>query len=289
MSNLAFKVGHDAEFFVSDATGKYIPAWMTGIGGTKQEPKVLEGSTVGTTYQEDGAVLELGMEPVSIHQFYDRAYRGLNEMRDFLQPKNLGLNRGSFGSFDPKDLMSNPEANVLGCNPDNNAWLRGQRRPVPQIEDMGNNRFAAGHLHFSFPETEVPKFAIVQLMDAFALNFWNKYELTSAGPRAQFYGMPGVYRDKPYGIEYRTPHNVWVGGSDYDEQFIFNCSRVVQAVCRRTSAQVREIYDSINWPAVENLLDLSQYPTHQHRARDVEYARLQEIANEFLPEEGTLE
>lgn len=284
MSNLAYKVGHDAEFIVMDSNLQPIPVWATEVGGTKLAPKRIENSTVGTTYQEDGAMIELGMEPCSINEFAAKAAQSFQEGTGLLARKGFVMMKGADATFKKEHLLANPAASILGCNPDNDAYTRGGKRASPLVEAMGNRRFAAGHLHFSFPDSiTVPKWAIVQLLDALALTFWAGYNASQCGERYKFYGMPGVYRDKPYGIEYRTPHNGWISGNTRSNLFVKDCSLVIQGIGRLTTFQVKDIYDKIDWTKVKDLLDLNKFDGTGSRSYDPMWTTLLEIRDEISP------
>lgn len=285
MSKIAYAVGHDAEFFFHKG-GKVVPAWDSGFGGTKQKPKPYKDSTVGTTYQEDGAAIELGMAPCTISEFYSRSSRCFAEGRVLAKRLGGDLILGSEAEFDSELLASNPEASVMGCEADFNAWERGSKRMLPDVASMGNKRYAAGHLHFSYPnpdaEGRVPRWAIVQFLDVIALNMWQRYNIDSVGDRYKFYGMPGIFRDKPYGIEYRTPHNGWMLGAGTDDHFVRTCWRVVKGCATKTSEEVRALYDSIDWVEARSLLDLSVYPYLDNRINSAAYERILSIGDTLM-------
>jgi hypothetical protein len=82
------------------------------------------------------------------------------------------------------------------------------RRPWG-AEDMGSIRYTGGHLHVGcnpWPEW-LPKRAFVQ----FLATAYGAYipELHPSG-RDRYYGMPGIWRETPYGVEYRTPTIAWL-------------------------------------------------------------------------------
>ena len=272
----AYRVGHDAEFFVSDNSGNIVPV-CEKVGGTKSKPLDLEGSCYGTTIQEDGVALELGMSPVHPLEFSGIAYHSVLEASAWLLKKGLSVQHAiSSHEFAPELLSKYPQANEIGCMPDRNAWERGQKRMPILIGDLGNNRFTGGHLHFSYEcegtgvshkaKNGTPTWAIVQMLDALALSFWAYYDAKLQSKRAAFYGLPGLYRNKPYGLEYRTPtnHSV-IGNESYVNDFIIRCSTVVQACAELSAHKVREFYDTIPWPDVARMLDLSQLSSREQR------------------------
>lgn len=284
----AYKVGHDAEFFVQKE-GTIIPVCGL-VGGTKAKPLKVPRSKVGTTYQEDGAALELGMEPCAAHEFRFRAYDSFLEGQAFAAKRGLDLVLASSHEFSSELLAAAPEASVLGCSPDFNAWERGHRRPIMDVTTMKNTRFTGGHLHFSYDvdNVKVPTWAIVQMLDALALPFWENYNAKEQGARYEFYGKPGLYRPKPYGLEYRTPHNSWIMGSSSSTAFVTRCATVVRACAELSNADVRGFYDRIDWQAVATLLDFRVTPTHSMRRTQPVYTQLYEIFNQLSREVGGL-
>lgn len=274
--NCPYKIGHDAEFFVYNEASQIIPVCGL-IGGTKRVPKKLPTSKIGTTVQEDGVALEVGMHPVGVNSFVEAARRSIEEAGVFARKKKLTIVPFmSANKFDSNLLLKFPQAMEIGCSPDRNAWKRGQARQGLSVESLGDNRFTGGHLHFSFPctgkgeghraENGTPTWAIVQMLDALALTFWPHYSKQDQGDRYQWYGLPGLYREKPYGLEYRTPTNHSVYSNKMlCKLFVDDCASVVQACCELPGTTVRSIYDSIPWVEVANLLDLNKYPEDSSR------------------------
>ena len=300
MAKPQYLVGHDVEMFVQ-SEGRIVP--VTGrVGGTKEAPLPLEGSQVGTTYQEDGVALELGMAPCLVQEFTSRAAICYSEASMLARNKGLNIQQGSSFKFSKAALAPFPELLVLGCSPDQLASLRGMKRsPVTAVE-LGTTRCTGGHLHFSFPkggtatdprnENNVPVWAIVDLLDAFALSFYGYHSADCQGTRATYYGLPGLYRDKPYGVEYRTPSNTWFfSGDRVSDGFITTCSKVVQACNELSATKIHDVHSSIDMNRVRELLDLSVYKNLSDRQyTDITgtLSMLAEIKQDLFSELGEL-
>lgn len=292
----AYRVGHDAEFFVSDNSGNIVPV-CEKVGGTKSNPLTLEWSSLGTTIQEDGVALEIGMAPVHPLEFSGVAYHSVLEVSEWVRKKGLSIQYGISSHAFPAELLAKyPQANEIGCMPDRNAWERGQKRMPVLIEDLGNNRFTGGHLHFSFEcegkgvghkaKNGTPTWAIVQMLDALALTSWAYYGVAYQSHRAAFYGLPGLYRNKPYGLEYRTPTNHSVIGNESTvNSFVVQCSTVVQACAELSAHEVRGFYDSIPWTDVASMLDLTT--TSSRDARRIGHAHTYNIVAGVYQEMGS--
>ena len=109
-------------------------------------------------------------------------------------------------TFKMKDIMSDA-GQEAGCS----EWLDAYTRESVTItpSEMQDVRFAGGHIHFGWENpNDTQRFAIVKELDKIL------YPLSDKDPcevRKQYYGRKGQVRSKPYGIEYRSLSNFWVG------------------------------------------------------------------------------
>lgn len=296
---MSYQMGHDCEFFVKGDNQITIPV-CGKVGGTKKAPVAVANSRVGSTYQEDGVAIELGMSPCNVYDFLRNARFNLGEVSQVLANHQLYMSGGSEAVFDLELLKQYPQAMTIGCSPDRNAWDRGARRMGLNAELMGGSRFTGGHIHFSCPMQEltdknnprlvngVPVWAVVQLVDALALTAYPKYDFTYQRGRYAWYGLPGLYRNKPYGFEYRTPSNTWLwDGRGHDESFLFAAMTVVQACGELSEDKILSYYERINWDAVRKLLDLTSM-SFSDRENHIEFVRLQSIYFELRDAVGEL-
>ena len=197
-----FTIGADPEVFVRKH-GKPFSAHGL-IPGDKDNPhKVRDGAV-----QVDGMALEFNIDPCStFKEFNSRITSVMNQMEGMLE---LGhsLDISPLMEFGYDYIEAQPDkAKELGCEPDYNAYT-GEANPKPDAKVPF--RTAAGHIHIgldrklSFDE----KRKLTILCDIFigmeTLSF-DKCE-----KRRELYGAAGAFRDKPYGIEYRTPSNAWL-------------------------------------------------------------------------------
>lgn len=278
-----YKVGHDAEFFLQTAIPGTIPAVVPAcglIGGTKEKPLLLENSSYGTTVQEDGVALELGMTPINCWDFINTANNSMREARQWVYNKTtLDLNYASTHAFSKEELAPHKQAFVMGCLPDRDAYERGVPRTPFELEMFGTRRFTGGHVHFSYEcdgtginhhtKSGTPTWAVVQMLDALALFFWYYYGVDYQQNRAKFYGLPGLYRNKPYGVEYRSPTNDFITGDvSINNGFIARCATIVQACAELPMEAVRGYYDRIPWGDVRRLMNLEEFPNHTARKKD---------------------
>ena len=204
---LKLTIGADPEFFVykkegkDTNPGKIVPACGL-FGGTKKSPVLLsdEGG-----YLEDGAAVEFNIAPTaSIKEARERVHR-LQKL--FLEKfPDYEFSDLSSAHFDKSITRSVPGINVLGCDPDFWAW---GFREAPQLSKFKGFRFAGGHIHIGidpWPEW-LDKKAVIKYLDTIV---YAPFIYKMADPqRYAFYGFPGLYREKEYGVEYRSPDNKW--------------------------------------------------------------------------------
>ena len=196
-------VGNDPEFFLVDGNGKFIPAFDT-VGGTKAVPRVLPS---GNTVQEDGCAVEIGCIPAASKKEYIANIKtAMAEVTELLKPLGLSVSTASEATFDDK-LMNDARAWEIGCDPDVNAYTR---RKNTHEEYKNTTRFAGGHVHIGHPYLLDPRNALRMVH---SLDFMLAYPLAIRDPyktRNTLYGGIGKFRYKPYGIEYRSPSNLWL-------------------------------------------------------------------------------
>jgi hypothetical protein len=105
------------------------------------------------------------------------------------------------------------EAKILGCDPDYNAYT-GELNPTP--DGTRTFRTAAGHVHVGWGAdipTDNPEHLEI------CRNFVKQLDTTVGmlmciidrdPQRRELYGKAGAFRPKSYGVEYRTPSNIWL-------------------------------------------------------------------------------
>lgn len=228
--------GCDPEIFITKKDGSLIPAFNflpfqrecvrpatlsecpDGSGVTSGRIK-----TYWAPHYADGFAAEFGMKPGSCHGWgMDRVRFGLeliyNKMKAHDKDANLTLQ--NVVAIDPEILASaSADQIALGCSPSKNAY--GDEVPLPTDARTLPFRVAGGHIHFGMsninsPEGEMSRtdrnelaakwMDMVVGVPAVAL-----FEGIDSPTRRRFYGRAGEYRDKSYGLEYRTLSNAWLG------------------------------------------------------------------------------
>jgi len=245
-------VGADPEVWLTK-NGLIVPS-VGLIKGTKEKPFVVEGSKVGLTLQEDNVSVELGWKPVKVDKFTNTATSAFSEAETWVR-NNIGEEYGLLANkpdhiFLPEDLVSE-QAQVFGCLPDQDAYLEGTFRTPIDPKDgslgIGNHRFAGGHIHLGYDKAnaQVPPFALVRMLDWYYLYLlYDGYD--NQGSRRKLYGQPGIYRDKPYGVEYRTPGNFWL----YNPSRMQSMASFAQ-MCLNKPRATQKAFKSIMWDRVQ--------------------------------------
>lgn len=215
--SLKVRIGCDPEIFFRDRqTGKFISA-HDRIPGTKVDPFKVPGGAI----QVDGTAAEINIDPaMSIQEFQGNVNRVITNLRervpgvDLVYDPTVEFDRDYFESL-PK------ETRELGCNPDFCAWTE-KVNPSPD-GDSTTMRTASGHIHVGWRSDDDKDnplvnpndpvhfedcISVVKQLDYYVGMFAIRWDPDVK--RRSLYGKAGAFRPKPYGVEYRTPSNVWL-------------------------------------------------------------------------------
>jgi hypothetical protein len=204
-----FMLGADPEIFVKK-NGQPISAYGL-IPGTKKEPYKTELGAV----QVDGMALEFNINPTSSNDFEGfntNIVKTISDLRNLAG--NVKLSIEPVQEFPPEYMAAQPEeAKELGCDPDFNAYTL---EPNPRPPGDRNFRTGAGHVHIGWgadiPTDNPEHFEIcagfVKMLDA-TVGMYMTY-IDRDPRRRDLYGKAGAFRPKTYGVEYRTPSNLWI-------------------------------------------------------------------------------
>jgi len=230
-------LGSDPEVFCLDKNG--IPFSAEGIfGGSKKNPKKMEGLPEGFYIQEDNVAAEFNI-PVaySPNQFSDFIFKGLSYVKSVARKHKLHLCYASALEF-PWEQLATDHAQMLGCEPDYNAWENAMNpRPMPPPL----LRTAAGHIHISWINPrDQQRLDITKLFDVFLVI--PSLLVTKPNDRRKLYGNAGAFRPKPYGVECRALDNFWLESKD-QMTHIFN---TVERMCDIHNIEGDFIMDEIN-------------------------------------------
>lgn len=202
--------GADPELFLLDNYGQFKSA-IGIIGGSKAEPRYID--TDGSAVQEDNVAVEFNIAPAKTREeFIHHIGKVMEYLHNFVKEKGFSLCVVPAAIF-PDSELKDPMALAFGCDPDFSVWTRSINEPPELPKDQPNLRSAGGHIHVSWdnPKDEDGE-RLVKAMDIFVGAPSIIYD--SDQLRRKLYGKPGCFRFKPYGIEYRTPSNIWIKSPD---------------------------------------------------------------------------
>lgn len=213
--------GADVEVFLRDKQGR-IESAIGRIGGSKEEPRVVPNGNL----QEDNILAEFAIDPVyNEDDAVGYIQSVLQSLQEAVPWATLDI---TSAHVVPHRVVDHPQAMEFGCDPDWDSW-KGAQRQLPPPEKLihysrgkdgrfisgpeGHIRCAGGHIHLGFGRVEAwdihAKMQIVRALDLFI-----GLPLRLLDPNTQLrdkaYGGYGSARFKPYGLEYRTPSNIWI-------------------------------------------------------------------------------
>ena len=228
MSKDRVRIGCDPEIFLSDSKGKIIP--VTGmVGGNKASTVPLLAlihsgmtDTTATHYKkifkspefgvlEDGPCIEFNVPSVcEWDRFGHNVTNVIGLIESWANHKGLKLELGtSEAEFSEETFEKNSILKDIGCSPDFDAYGDCHSRKPITHADLGTRRFSGGHIHLGYNTEMVPPYIMAKFMDLI-LGLPLVILGEKQGGRRAVYGQAGLYRPKPYGVEYRTPSNLWV-------------------------------------------------------------------------------
>lgn len=208
MEGLTF--GADPELFIMNPAGEFVSA-AGMIPGDKANPYKVDGGAV----QVDGMAAEFNIDPVTNYKDFKKNIDKVRKQLQDMLPNGYKLVATPTAEFSQAEWDRSPEeSKILGCSPDFDAW-RKTVNPVPNATDRV--RHAGGHLHVGWTEDADTSDAmytqscvdLVRQLDWF-LAAWSILKDPDSQRRSS-YGRAGAMRFKPYGVEYRTLSNFWLG------------------------------------------------------------------------------
>lgn len=256
MTNFTF--GADPEVFLKK-NGK--PASAFGlIPGDKKNPHKTEGGAI----QVDGMAAEFNIDPVpqnNFELFNTRIVQQIRAIRDRVPGYNLNVS--PVQDFGEEFLAAQPdEAKELGCDPDYDAYTL---QPNPRPDGERPFRTGAGHVHIGWgadiPVDNEEHIEIcanfIKILDSTVGLFMTMIDKEPR--RRELYGKAGAFRPKPYGVEYRTPSNVWIKNRD-NRRAVFSLMRFATYLATTSYAdaqdftRVRQVINSGDYAAAYHIL-----------------------------------
>lgn len=236
-------VGSDPEVFVKNAQNEVItPKFI--VWGTKNDPLLLHDD--GYYIQRDNMAMEFCIPPASTaKEFVKHIDLGIFHCLEFLPEGHDILAKPSL--VFPKELIDgDEEALNFGCDPDFNAYTNEQN-PKPKASNP-YLRSCGGHIHIGYSNpTEEQNLQIIKHLDLY-LGLPSLF-LDDDTDRRQLYGNAGCFRNKKYGVEYRTLSNFWLKDPKYIHWVYVNSILAIGSI--NASNQI----DANDYIAIENAIN----------------------------------
>jgi hypothetical protein len=290
---MSITIGADPEFLLyqyreeeydeyedSYSESEYIPC-VGIVPGTKEEPHPLNDA--GIFCHEDNVAVELRIPAcVTPGDFRDQLMLAKTLLYEqFLRDEGYELTYISSREFPARQLQSD-QAKAFGCEPDFDAYTNGKARSVPLEVTTGNTRFAGGHVHiggqFNCPPFVAALFADIFIGVGMILNF-TQYHDNDTGARKLWYGRPGIFRPKPYGIEYRTPSNWWLRSEQYMLQMGHQAIHLGRYLENTSAIDLRSAVGQIPWLDVQDFL---QYTPGNQEEREEKVRLLASVLENIM-------
>lgn len=234
-----FKIGADPELFFIKNNKPFSVEGL--IGGTKEFPKHIGNN--GCALQEDNVMAEFNIPPCNNKEEFNNNIKFMLDSLDSIAKSNgAELSITPSAVFDKKSL-STLQAKEFGCSPDLNAYSFTEN---PRVEINEDIRVAGGHIHIGYnnPDPEI-NLVLVRVLDIFL--GLPSVLLDKDDTRKEYYGNAGSYRNKPYGVEYRTLSNFWIATKELRE-WVFN--QVKLAISFINNNEFSELTDN-QWSSIE--------------------------------------
>lgn len=213
--------GTDAEYFLLSKgdvvpADNYLPEQVLAQPISLQYDLVQDGY-LNTAVYYDGIQGEFCIVPSTCRAYaMDEVQKALKHLYDFTTKQGLDL---SFDAAVPitKDTLRKARDKYragFGCMPSQLRRINGERQIMHLDGRTHFTRYAGLHIHLgrAFDEPSLSTFEgrlqLVKWLDIFVGLFSVLFEGDADRQRRQVYGKAGEYREKEYGIEYRTPSPV---------------------------------------------------------------------------------
>jgi len=200
-------IGTDPEVFVVNRQTRQVLSAIGLIPGTKDRP--FDISDTGHAIQTDNVMAEFCVPPSNNPS---KLYADIRQCIDFINgllPAHAECNVQASAFLDPL-FLRNRQAKTFGCDPDFNVYSLSQN-DAPKSNT--NLRTAGGHIHIGYENPDQKtNMKIIQAMDLF-LGI-PSILLDKDTERRKMYGKAGCFREKSYGVEYRTLSNFWIASEE---------------------------------------------------------------------------
>lgn len=237
-------IGADPELFLFDRT-THTPRSAIGlVGGTKEVPMPVDKGAV----QEDNVMAEFNITPANNFADFSNNIATVRQCLDSIVSAHNCYSAVVPEVTFPKDQLDNQKARESGCDPDFNLYMRNAKdwnSPKYKLNmESVNMRMAGGHIHIGIENfcdfSPTIRTNLIVWCDALIGTILGIFDNSS---RQSYYGSFGTYRPKPYGIEYRTPSNIWLG-SPVLMEYVFHAAQLAGAMAVHTDTRTNNVLEN---------------------------------------------
>lgn len=212
-----FLIGCDPEFFLHHKEKGFVNPSYYGFPGTKDAPYRIFGAGA---IQIDGMAIEFNIYPTLYASDFNyhiaRVLRSLHAIKRRNKDHSLlKFVMEPVAEFDPEYFKTVPDLNKeLGCLPDYDMY--GKIKKIPDFAADNPFRTAAGHIHIGYDQHLPVDEGTNNFKDAmYVAQEFHKSGIFAPKTEAEkkrlsLYGGDGAFRPKPYGVELRSPSNLWI-------------------------------------------------------------------------------
>lgn len=268
-------IGMDPEFFLrkENYNRRVLLAQELGLGGTKEVGLPIPGFDPTYQYHRDNVLLEITTPVASTADEWSKICINTKRAANKIAADHRARIAWSVSAAYVSDemLRQYPSAMEVGCSPDQDAYNAGNTRGQPDAATvLGNVRTAGGHVHIGTTKGfNCPNFIVALLMDWAVTPVYRMLYSPSHSPLQwhasdtellpyqtertkirPWYRQPGLYRDKNYGIEYRSLSNEWMT-RQATQKAVFDAAKAVGWYCENRSAKdIRALMNTIDFAQV---------------------------------------
>jgi hypothetical protein len=269
-------IGTDLELFLYDNEDKKIVPCVGVLEGTKDAPYKPKGYPDGFAIQEDNVMVEFNIPPAHTPTTFTKSVAIgkrmiLDRLTELYGSKYSLYTRKHAHKFRARDLAS-PQAKRIGCEPDFNAYEGGVQRINPPAP--GLDRSCGGHIHLG-GDFNCPDFVAALFAELF-IGVRCGLAPHKSDPRRKWYGQPGIFRPKPYGIEYRTPNNNWINAPGKIEMIAVYGLQCARFLTNTDAVLLQRAFRKIPWVKVREYMLAARNSEHAAEL----FAEVISIANE---------